>query len=152
MSRRKRTEADLVQVSEHLHYEFSMLTSIAGGLSSGIAGQSPMLNAMLESFVIHMRSITEFLYNDNPRSDDVIADDFFEKPGKWRELRPRQSELLRISKERAGKEIAHLTYGRLDVTPDTKPWPFIEISNEITQIMNTFIDHVPEARLGPRWK
>jgi len=75
MSRKVRTEAELKEVSEHLHYEVCMLTSLARGIASGIAGQGPILNALLESFVVHVRVLMDFLYNKSPKPDDVIAQD-----------------------------------------------------------------------------
>jgi len=56
------------------------------------------------------------------------------------------------AKRRAGKEVAHLTYARLDVTPETKLWPFIKIANEIAEIIDTFLEHIPGSKLGEQWK
>ena len=129
-----------------------MLTSLANGIGSGVAGQGPIANALLESFVIHVRAVMDFLYNDSPQPDDVIAEDYFTSPDEWRKVRPDLTELLKSSKRRAGKEVAHLTYARLDVTPETKPWAFIQIANEISSIINIFLQHVPKSKLGSQWK
>ena len=128
-----------------------MLTSIAHGIGSGIAGQGPIANALLESFVIHVRALMDFLYNDNPQPDDVIAEDYFSSADEWRKMRPELTELLKLSKRRAGKEVAHLTYARLEVTPETKPWPFVQIANEITSVINVFLKQVSKAKLGKQW-
>jgi len=50
-----------------------------------------------------------------------------------------------------GKEVAHLTYARQDVTPETKPWPFVEIVTEVNSIFSKFFDLIPHDLLGPRW-
>jgi len=148
MARLQRTDQELQKASDHLHYEIWMLASLANGIGSGIAGQGPIANALLESFVIHVRALMDFLYNDNPQPDDVIADDYFSSPDEWRNARPELTELLKSSKRRAGKEVAHLTYARLDVTQETKPWAFIQIANEISAVINIFLQRAPKTKLG----
>ena len=66
-------------------------------------------------------------------------------------MRPELTDLLKTSKRRAGKEVAHLTYARLNVTPENKPWPFIQIANEITAIITIFIQQVSKSKLGAPW-
>ena len=129
-----------------------MLTSLAHGIGTGIAGQGPIANALLESFVVHVRALMDFLYNDNPKPDDVIAEDYFENVEEWKQLRPELSETLKQAKRRAGKEVAHLTYARLDVTPETKPWRFVDIANEIAAVLNIFLENVPKSKLGKQWE
>ncbi len=129
-----------------------MLTSLAQAIASGIANKGWLLNALLESFVIHMRGVMDFLYNDTPKPDDVAAQDFFLSADDWLNVRPQLSELLRIAKSRAGKEIAHLTYSRLAVTTDKKPWHFIEIANEVNSVMKVFLNNVPKEKLGSHWR
>jgi hypothetical protein len=152
MSRKTRTESELKEASDHLHYEIWMLTSLAHGIGTGIAGQGPIANALLESFVVHVRALMDFLYNDDPRPDDVIAEDYFGNADQWRKLRPVISESLKHAKRRAGKEVAHLTYARLDVTPETKPWRFVDIANEIAAVLNIFLENVPKSKLGRQWE
>lgn len=152
MPRKVRTVEELQEASDHLYYEIWMLKALANGIASGIAGQGPIANALLESFVIHVRAVMDFLYADKPQVDDVIAEDFFDTPEHWTKMRPTLSELLSQAKRRAGKEVAHLTYARLDVTPETKPWPFIQIADEISAVINTFLENVPKNKLGSRWK
>ena len=152
MDRLHRTDQELQNASDHLHYEIWMLTSLANGIGSGVAGQGPIANALLESFIIHVRTLMDFLYNDNPQPDDVIAEDYFSSPDEWRKVRPELTDLLKSSKRRAGKEVAHLTYARLDVTPETKPWAFIQIANELSAIINIFLQHVPKSKFGSQWE
>lgn len=151
MPRKQRSNEELQEVSNHLHYELWMLSSLAQAMESGIADRGWLANALLESFVIHVRNVLDFLYNDHPQSDDVVAQDFFPSAKAWVKIRPRLSELLSTAKKRAGKEVVHLTYARLDVTPDTKPWPFVAIANEVASVMKVFSDSVPEDKLGSRW-
>mgnify|MGYP005836300855 CR=1 FL=1 len=151
-SRKVRTENKLQKASDHLYYEIWMLRILAHGLGTGIAGKGPLANALLESFVIHVRALMDFLYNDNPKSDDVIAEDYFENAEEWRKLRPVLSETLKQAKRRAGKEVAPLTYARLKVKPETKPWPFVDIAKEIESVLNTFLKKVPKSKLGKQWE
>jgi hypothetical protein len=103
-----------------------MLVSLAHGLASGIAGQGTIATALIESFVVHVRCVLDFLYAPkNRRYDDVIAQDYFDDVAEWENLRPLMSANLEQARDRAGKEMVHLTYARLDVTPEAKPWRFV---------------------------
>jgi hypothetical protein len=148
MPRKMRTVKELQEASNHLQYEISILTSLAHGRASGFAGQGSIANALLESFIIHVRAVMDFLYADKPQTDDIIAEDFFDTPQQWTDKRPTLSELLSQTKRRAGKEVAHLTYARLDVKPETKPWPFVQITNEISTVINKFLEHVQKNKLS----
>lgn len=116
-----------------------MLMAVAEAMGSGIAAQSLLNNALLESFVIHFRALLDFFHPPaNAKSDDVLATDFFADPNEWERVRPPLSDVLKRGRARAHKEIAHLTYARQDVTPETKPWPFAQIANEIGSLMQLF--------------
>jgi hypothetical protein len=152
VARKKRTDHELQQASIHLHYEFCMLTSLAKGLASGIAANGWLLNALLESFVIHVRVHLEFLYPKGPNRDAVIAADYFPSSNHWEKLRPALSDTLKKARIRAHQELAHLTYARLNVTPETKPWAFIEIANQIQNAMHIFLENVPKHLLCDQWQ
>lgn len=151
MPRKKRSGEELREASDHLHYEIWMFISLANGLASGISGQGVINNALLESFTIHARLLLDFLYTEKPQKDDVIAQDFFDDPSIWHQVRPLKSEVLRKVHRRVAKEVAHLTYARQDVTPETKPWPFVEIANEVNEVFSKFLSAAPKELLGPRW-
>ena len=69
-------------------------------------------NALTESFVVRARILLDFLYpSENSRPDDVVADDFVQDGPCWLTNRPTKSDVLERVHNRAGKEIAHLTYG-----------------------------------------
>ena len=152
MERKQRTQKKLRAASGHLHYEIWMLTSLARGMASGITGEGVINNAFLESFTIHARGLLDFLYAEKPKQDDVIADDFFPTSQKWKEVRPEKTEVLEKVHKRVGKEVAHLTYARQDVTPEMKKWPFLQIANDIKVSFNEFLRIVPEELLGLRWE
>lgn len=152
MDQMNRTLHQLQQASEHLYYEFWMFSSLANGLSLNLIGDGPIGNAMLESFVIHLRSVIDFLYLERPKPDDVIAVDFFDESGQWEKIRPNLSPILDNVKHRVGKEIAHLTYQRLGLTAEQKQWHFVEISNELTKIFKLFYENVEKDKLSAKWK
>lgn len=152
MSRKQRSKEELVESSGHLHYEYSMLIGLANVQSTGDFGEGIINNALLESFTVHSRVLLHFLYSRNPREDDVIAEDFLDDEDKWLSIRPQKSGTLDAIHPRVGKEVAHLTYARQDVTPETKPWPFIEIANEINAIFTEYIKLVPPENLDPIWR
>ena len=151
MERKQRTPEVLREASKHLHYEIGMLTSLARGMASGIAGESVINNAFIESFTIHARRLLYFLYAGNPKSDDVIADDFFPTSLKWKKARPGKTKILKKVHRRVAKEVAHLTYDRQYVTPEMKKWPFLQIARDIEVSFNEFLRIVPMELLGERW-
>jgi hypothetical protein len=152
MARKRRTEEELKKASDHLYYDIWMLNSMAGVLASRIAGKGPLENALLESFIVHMRALIDFLYPNGPKKDAVIAADFFNTQEEWEKLRPDQSEMLKKAKKRAHKEVAHLTYDRQKVTPEEKGWNFLEISQEIQEVIKIFMGNINKNILGSRWK
>lgn len=152
MGRKLRSNKELQEASNHLHYELWMLSSLAQSMASGISSQGWLTNALLESFVVHVRGVMDFLYNDTPQKDDVVAQDYFSSTEEWINIRPELSGHLSTAKSRAGKEVAHLTYARLAVTQDTKPWPYGAIANEITSVIQIFLQKVPREKLGSEWQ
>jgi len=128
-----------------------MLESLARLMASGALGKGPLANAALEAFTIHVRGVMDFLYSDNPRPDDVIAQDFLPAAIDWQRVRVAPTSALKLARERAGKEVAHLTYARLNVTPDTKPWPFLEIAQDVSKAFGVFLQHAPKDKLDGKW-
>jgi hypothetical protein len=136
---RLRSDEVLARVADHLDYEYEMLMALAQAMASGISAQGWLTNALLESFVIHVRALVDFFYPpESAKSDDVIAGHFFDNPGEWERIRPQLSETLKRGRARAHKEIAHLTYARLDVTPEAKSRAFIDVANEMGALMQQF--------------
>jgi hypothetical protein len=110
MTQMERSVEKLQTASEHLSYELWMFNSLAQAMVSGVFGQSALNNAILESFTFHARILLDFLYAENPRLDDVIAEHYFDSPANWSAIRPNKSELLKGVHKRVGQEVAHLTY------------------------------------------
>lgn len=150
IAQRKLTDEVLRESSKHLHYEYWMLVSIANALASVLAEKGWLQNALIESFVIHYRVLFDFFYVE-PRGDDSSAGHYFDSAEDWARLRPPKTELLRKSRKRTGKEIVHLTYARLDVSPETKGWQFQRIAEDINRVVQMFLQNVPTNRLGNNW-
>ena len=151
MTRKQLSSNVLHHTSEHLLYEFSMFNSLAQAMMSGVFGQGALYNAVLESFTLHARVLLDFLYAEKPKVDDVIAEDYFDTPADWLTARPKKTEQLGVIHKRVGKEVAHLTYARLDVTAEEKQWQFAQIANEMNAVFDTFLTNVTKEKLGPSW-
>ena len=67
----KKTEEQLREVSDHLHYEIWMFSTITQTLALGAFGPGPVNNACLESFAIHARVLLAFFYAQDPRECDA---------------------------------------------------------------------------------
>ena len=102
------------------------------------------LLALIESRLIHARSLMGFLYpTAAARSDDFCASDYLTDatvlPARWESF---PCDLKRIS-----REIAHLTYLR---PPEPTHWPLAD--ENLTPCLVTFIEHVAEDRVQPNFK
>jgi hypothetical protein len=135
MDRKRRTPSELQNASNHIHYELRMLTTAADCMALGLFGDGAINSLLLESFVIHARSLLAFFYPaEQPRDDDVVIGDFFPELGVWLAARPEKSNVLTQVNTRANKEIAHLTYTRQELTDETKYWMFLDIATEIAAL------------------
>jgi hypothetical protein len=148
--RKPRTENELQRSLDNLSYEISMFQRLTQGMLSGIAGEGVINNALLESFAIHVRALLGFFYSENSQDDDVIAEDFFLEPDKWKNNRPLKTETLKNANRKANKEIVHLTYERLNVTTDQKPWEFDKIANDLQVVIGFFLNSIPSNLLNPK--
>jgi len=154
----QRDKKQLQKASDRLWYECWMLNCTAHALASGIIPEGVVHNALLESFLIHARALTDFLRLSCPekvrskkqREDDVIAPHFFTPPEGWQP--GAMPEILQDTKTRVGKDLCHITYTNLDAPAEQKPWDFVKIADEVKKVTNGFVDKVPKNLLGQRWK
>lgn len=150
-----RTPEELQKASNHLAYEYQMFNATAEKLAQP-APDKATTNAFIESFAIHARILMAFLFTEG-RIDpdyDVIGEHFFSDPNVWYDKR----KINKIKKPtefdingRVGKEVAHLTYKRQEVTPEMKIWDITAIQKAINVAMETFLACVPNELLGDRW-
>jgi hypothetical protein len=77
----------------------------------------------------------------------VIAADFFDDPHKWASLRSPMSNVLKQARERANKEIGHLTRKRTTGTPLQKAWAIQGLTQEVLRELRKFEKNASPARL-----
>ena len=141
----RRTDRQLEDASEHVNYELDMLAATISFLSKG-SGETNQhtWNAYLESFVIHLRSVIDFLYPPtNHKQDDILAEDYVTNVAEWNNDRPAKTNLLRDAKTKADKQVAHLTYARVSADKD---WNWEGISADLNKVVICFFDHLPDGR------
>ena len=102
-----------------------------------------MASVLIESFVIHLRNLIDFFYTPRVKEDDAIASDFC--PG-WNET---ISSTLKAAKERANKEVNHLTLERKSGFDPNKPWDVAGLFQEVSAVATTFAGRASPAKLNP---
>lgn len=142
----RRTRGERRAISEHLLLELQMVFLMADRLRRHLSGElvlpEDMKIACIDSLVIHVRSLEEFIWGNpqNEHPDDALASDFF-VDGEWEETRKRiQNSGLRKVAQRAGREVAHLSYGRLGMTEEARLWQFDVIVCVIGNALRLFLD------------
>ena len=139
---------------DHLCYEINQLCAGVYSLGqhkkvSGNGFEVALKNTLAESIIVHARCLYEFLYHPKKRPDDARAEHFFDATDSWENLRPVVSGEISNLWARAGKEIAHLTYGRLSLTETTKTWKLNTIANEILISLRVFAKNASSEKLHP---
>lgn len=139
------SDAELTAYSgEHLLYELQFFLFTAKELAQQ-PGPSPMCSVLIESFGIHLRNLIDFFYTlaGKERDDDVIAADFC---AGWSES---ISNTLKEAKERANKELGHLTLGRKKGSDPTKPWDVRGLFEEVHEVAKRFAAKASPTKLSP---
>jgi hypothetical protein len=144
----------LAYSEEHVLYEFDMFLWLAQVFGSKEKLRVPpavfdawLSNVLIESFVVHLRNVIDFLYPVKPKHTDIVAANFFD-PGALK--LPEISETLKTARVRANKEIAHLTTDRITGNPPKKVWNIKSIVNEVWPLLNLFAEKALATRLSPR--
>lgn len=150
INKKMKAKDKLKNISHHLWYEFTMFSELTQELGKGYL-PSIINNALLESFALHARNLIDFLYAEDPSSDDVYAGDFFPCKEDWVKIRPQITPLLEKVKKRANKEVSHLTYLRIKVTQEEKKWHFVKIFQEMGCAFDVFVGKVDEELLSHEW-
>ena len=150
VGRGRRSDDELREVSVHLLYELQMFRATALGLMSGLFPGGPLHDAVLEAFIIHGRNLLHFLYAENSQASDVVAEDFLDDPAQWLTVRGDLPASLASLRRRTNKEVAHLTYDRLSVTPGEN-WNFVDIFRDLDLKFQAFRTLVPARRLAEAW-
>lgn len=149
----RRTLGERRAISEHLLLELQMLFLMADRLRRHLSGElvlpEDIKTACIDSLVIHVRSLEEFIWSDpgDEHPHDALASDFF-AAGAWEETRKRiQNSSLRKVAQRAGREVAHLSYSRLGMTEEARRWQFDVIVCVIGNALRLFLDGVERSDL-----
>jgi hypothetical protein len=138
---------------EHLLYEVQMFFRVGHLLMTGqIQTSQPELavvlhNAVMESFVLHLRNLLDFFYTP-PRKTDVSATMFYDS-GHLPPDFPPESVILNKAHRRAHKEMTHITTERHWEGNPAKVWEFHRILREVKPLMEKFLQTASAARLHP---
>ncbi len=150
------SDSELLAYShEHLRYELWMFLRLGDLLPARYPENEQeklVNNALIEAFVVHLRNLIAFLYPDKVASLDIIAEDFFSDPDSWELIRPQISRSLVEARDRAHREIAHLTTARVSGRTAKKVWPFSALIAELKVLMKLFVEHASSERLHPSVK
>jgi hypothetical protein len=159
MEQGNKTPERMQRASDALKYEIDMFRSLAAYFTSGTVSPIVVANALVESFLVHVRVLTDFLYperkykkGNRKEHDDIMAKDFFDSCNKWGEIRPPKSSVLEEACTRANKLSAHLTYTRLENRVNQQSPVQQQIAEELEKVLSIFVENVPKEFLGRRWK
>lgn len=116
---------------------------LAGGVDLSTLGQRAAVvqNLALEAWLIHVRNLRDFLYNDKPRQnhDDVVAAEFFADPTiEWLPSRPPEPDRLAAERSRIHRALAHISWSRLRWTGDKKQWAFVQLTEDLWTALAAF--------------
>jgi hypothetical protein len=137
---------------EHLQYEIRMMQETARRLlhDRPLHDDVVLKNAVVESCVVHARSLTGFIYPDDAHTDDITSDDYVvDKKAAWAAARGTIPPILVMVKVRTAKEIAHLTTQRRGDDDPAKSWPLVEIIEALHGLLKRFVDYAVTGRLDP---
>ncbi len=92
-------------------------------------------NLLIESLALHSRILIGFFYKNEEqlkmqfKEDDICADDFIEN---WGQIRPKLTDYIYFVKNKADKQLAHLSSWRIKLVDDNKNgWNFQKIEEDI---------------------
>jgi hypothetical protein len=153
------TDKELYEYSDiHLKYEVDMLkwtASMYRYLSAPAILDSDSLptilkNSLLESFVMHARSLTEFLYH-SPKEGLVTAREYLDEHT-LNLVRPEQSELLKRAYGKASEEAVHLSADRIEryrnTLLGTDLWSYLDIARDILQALIAIVPSIPPTKFS----
>lgn len=151
------TNSELLEYSrEHVFHEIEMLFDSAQLLAhfdhskrdtdpvSHVIG-----NALVESFAIHLRNLTDFLYpRPSGKPSDVLAKDFCSQDVSVG--LPSIGAQLDGARRKADKQVSHLTSERLPARDPGKRWHYLDLAEQIRVRLVHFVNCADSNRLHPR--
>jgi len=133
----------------HLAYEIYMFFKTAGvifsiqfGCSSNIDENNFVLNALLESFLVHARNLMDFLWKKNFKGDDITCKDFFSQ--NCNSIRSGKDVVLmgmsiKGLKDMINKQISHLTSSRSKEPEEKTKWYVLKMACDMRKYLDKFI-------------
>ena len=137
-------------------------------------------NGLLEAFVMHVRSLDDFLYKDqvaltgkqepSPGSGEpvgvlkidancVIALDFVRDAQGWMDMRPPRASVLDEARRQTNRHLIHLDWRRIDSQAVSagdayekgQTWPIEELFDAIAPAIEAFAGHVRQELVVSRF-
>jgi hypothetical protein len=150
--RQRPTDDTLRTLSEHVSYEFDMLLGTAGVLVSRKPTDDFMQNVLVESFLIHVRQVYDFLYRVPKLPTDLIAADYAPT---WHGECPTASQELKDLARDVGGRAAHLTMNRVV----GQQYAVLTVGRELATTIQRFLAVAsptlfavkPKTQLPPPW-
>ena len=144
------SEQALLSYSEqHVFYEFEMFFLTSDALLRKHLFSPAVYNALVESFAIHLRNLTDFFFEPaNAGRDDIFAWHYLAAAAQPNCL-GQLSLTLKHARERANKEVGHLTTKRHDDASPNKPWPAQQLAKEILELSQVFVANSDSKKLCP---
>ena len=136
----------LISASDYLDYDVDMLLATGKWLHSNPRGDL-ISNAVLESFLIHARTLIEFLSREG-RGNAVRAPDFFDGEPEGSYV-PDVSPFLQTTKDRISTHLAHLTTEPLHDLRSTIGWDVKRIILDLWAALTPFYEAVPSHTVLP---
>ena len=134
----KLIEATKKELEEHLKYEIWMFRETCRRLNLPSETHFER-NLLLESLPTHIRILINFFYGEKKYCNDLVAQDFLPNNVDWMNERIPQTELLNNAKNKADKQLAHLSRWRVKIEKDSKKgWDWQGISGDIEKVIKNF--------------
>jgi hypothetical protein len=133
-------DATQEEKQEHLNYEIEMFRETCNQIN--IRPKTLFENNLLfESLPAHIRVLINFFYNDKNEKypNDLVAQDFLPVTVNWKDERPQMTALLKEAKNKADKQVAHLSLWRVKIERDgKKDCDWINIERDMGIVIKKF--------------
>jgi hypothetical protein len=139
------SDQELIAYSkEHLRYELEMFFLVADAITRTGYFSDFVRNALVESFTIHLRNLIDFFFEPAAvKRTDILAAYFLVDPNYLGTV----SKALSEARERANKEVGHLTTGRRPHASPKKTWQVGALAREIFQLTQKFASGADPQKL-----
>ena len=136
---------------EHLRYEILMMQETTQRLlhDNALHSDTVLKNAVVESCIVHARSLTGFIFSKDARADDITSDDYVLDQAAWADARGATPPILVELNIRTAKEIVHLTTKRRTADDPGRRWPLQELVETLHGLLKKFSALAAPDRLDP---